>query len=247
MISAEGPVPTHVACIMDGNGRWATRRGLERIDGHAAGEAAILAFVDAALDMGIPWITLFAFSTENWSRPAAEVAFLMAFNSAVIRRHGAYFHQRGIRVRYLGARREPVPASLSTEMTEIEELTAENRRMTLTLAFNHGGRSEIADAVQTIVRQGVPADQIDSRTVAAYLERPDMPDPDLVIRTAGEQRLSNFLLWRLAYSELMFTDVLWPDFRAEHLREAVRAFQRRTRRFGGLADELAVQTEPGRV
>ncbi|MEU5529361.1 polyprenyl diphosphate synthase [Micromonospora chersina] len=228
------PMPTHVACIMDGNGRWATRQGLPRIAGHAAGEAAILTFVDAALAMGIQWVTLFAFSTENWNRPAAEVEFLMRFNSGVIRKHGASFHKRGIRVRYLGAREEPVPPDLCAEMTGIEALTNCNRRMTLTLAFNHGGRAEVTAAVRRIVNAGVPADRITSQVVADHLERADMPDPDLVIRTAGEHRLSNFMLWRLAYSELVFTEVLWPDFREEHLRSAVRSYQSRTRQFGGL-------------
>jgi undecaprenyl diphosphate synthase len=219
---------------MDGNGRWAVRRGLPRIDGHAAGEAAILSFVDAALAIGIRWVTLFAFSTENWSRPAAEVAFLMQFNRDVIRRHGLSFHKRGIRLRYLGARDEPVPASLRTEMTRIEAMTEGNARMTLTLAFNHGGRAEVAAAVRRIVRKGVPPDEVSPQLISDHLERAEMPDPDLVIRTAGEYRVSNFMLWRLAYAELVFTDVLWPDFNETHLRAAVIEYQTRSRRFGGL-------------
>jgi len=231
--------PIHVACIMDGNGRWATARGLTRVDGHAAGEAAILAFVDAAEALNIRWVTLFAFSTENWNRPAAEVAFLMRFNHGVIQRHGQNFHERGIRVRYLGARDERIPADLRTDMRAIELLTQRNAELTLTLAFNHGGRAEIVHAVRRIVAAGIHPDQIDTRLIQQFLEYPDTPDPDLVIRTSGEYRISNFMLWRIAYAELYFLDVLWPDFRGEHLAAAVRSFQERDRRFGRIPPRTA--------
>lgn len=229
----------HVACIMDGNGRWATTRGQVRIDGHAAGETALLDVIAAAESHGIPWITLFAFSTENWERPPAEVDFLMSFNHSLIQRHGDDFHRRGIRVRYLGRSDPRVPSALARAMRDIEDRTAGNDRLTLTLAFNHGGQDEIIRAVRSIVRRGVPADDIDADVLRSHLQYPDMPEPDLLIRTAGEYRLSNFLLWHLAYTELCFVDVLWPDFRGTHLLSAVDTFQQRRRRFGRIAAEVA--------
>lgn len=229
------PILRHIACIMDGNGRWAQARGLHRIAGHAAGEKAILNFIDAALEYQIPWVSLYAFSTENWTRPKAEVAFLMKFNSNVIRRHGRRFHQRGVRVRYLGGDHPRIPRSLWSEMRMIEQLTQDNRRMTLTMAFNHGGRSEIVEAVRRIVADEVPETEVSERLVANYLQYPDMPDPDLVVRTAGEHRLSNFSLWRCAYSELVFTETLWPDFAYEDFVSALDEYRRRTRTFGNIA------------
>lgn len=229
------PVLRHIACIMDGNGRWAQARGLNRIAGHAAGEKAILTFIDAALEQQIPWVSLYAFSTENWTRPKAEVAFLMKFNSNVIRRHGRMFHERGVRVRYLGGDHPRIPRSLWNEMRMIEELTQGNRRMTLTMAFNHGGRSEIVEAVRRIVEDEVPENHISEQLVANYLQYSDMPDPDLVVRTAGEHRLSNFSLWRCAYSELVFTNTLWPDFGYADFISALDEYRRRRRTFGSVA------------
>jgi undecaprenyl diphosphate synthase len=223
-----------VACVMDGNGRWASRRGLARTEGHAAGEEALLDAVEGALELGIGWLTMFAFSTENWRRPRDEVRYLMGFNESLLMRRRDELNDKGVRIRFAGRRDWRVPRRVLKRMDESVELTQGNRRMTLTMAFNYGGRAEIVDAVQQLVREGTPADKIDERAIRAHLYYPDLPDPDLVIRTSGEYRISNFLLWQLAYSELVFTDVLWPDFRRTDLFEAVAEFQRRERRYGGV-------------
>lgn len=227
-------VPDHVAIVMDGNGRWAQRRGLKRTEGHRAGEEALFDTVEGARDLGIRWLTVYAFSTENWRRPRDEVRFLMNFNENLLVDRRDELHENGVRIRFLGRRDWRVPKRLLRRMDESVELTRRNRRMTFTIAFNYGGRAEIVDAVRAIVRQGVPADKIDERTIHRHLYDPEMPDPDLMIRTSGEFRISNYLLWQIAYSELVFTDVLWPDFRREHLFDAVREFQSRERRFGGI-------------
>ncbi|MHB8439024.1 MAG: polyprenyl diphosphate synthase [Acidimicrobiales bacterium] len=225
-------VPAHVACVMDGNGRWATSRGLARTEGHAAGEAALLDAVEGALDIGVRWLTMFAFSTENWRRPRDEVRYLMGFNESLLMRRRDELNDKGVRIRFSGRRDWRVPRRVLKRMDESIALTARNRRLTLTMAFNYGGRAEIVDAVRSIVAAGVAPSKIDERTIAAHLYFPDQPDPDLVIRTSGEFRISNFLLWELAYSELVFSDVLWPDFRRSDLFEAVREYQRRERRYG---------------
>jgi undecaprenyl diphosphate synthase len=227
-------IPTHVACVMDGNGRWAERRGLKRTDGHAAGEEALFDTVEGALDLGIKWLTVYAFSTENWKRPSDEVRFLMKFNESLLVRRRDEMHERGVRMRFSGRRDWRVPKRLLRRMDESTELTRNNRTMTFTIAFNYGGRAEIVDAVRSLVEAGTPASKIDEKAIARHLYDPEMPDPDLMVRTSGEYRISNFLLWELAYSELVFTDVLWPDFRREHLFDAVREYQARERRYGGL-------------
>jgi undecaprenyl diphosphate synthase len=209
-------------------------RGLKRTDGHAAGEEALFDTVEGALDLGLGWLTVYAFSTENWRRPRDEVKFLMNFNESLLVRRRDELHDRGVRMRFVGRRDWRVPKRILRRMDESVALTEKNTTMTLTLAFNYGGRAELVDAVRGIVDDGVPASKIDERTIRSHLYDPEMPDPDLVIRTSGEYRISNFLLWELAYSELVFTDVLWPDFRREHLFDAVREFQRRNRRFGGV-------------
>jgi undecaprenyl diphosphate synthase len=229
-------IPAHVGCVMDGNGRWATKRGLKRTDGHAAGEHALWDAVEGALELGIGWLTVYAFSTENWKRPVDEVRFLMRFNEDILLRRRDELHDKGVRVRFAGRRDWRVPRRVLRRQDETTALTAGNRRMTLTFAFNYGGRAEIVDAVRRIVASGVAADKVDEKLIRRYLYEPDMPDPDLVIRTSGEYRISNFLLWEIAYSELVFTEVLWPDFRREHLAEAIREFQRRDRRFGAVDD-----------
>ncbi len=231
-------IPRHVACVMDGNGRWAARRGLPRTDGHAAGEEALLDTVEGALDLGISWLTVYAFSTENWRRPADEVRYLMNFNESLLTRRRDELHERGVRMCFLGRRDWRVPERVLARMDESIALTAANTVMTLNIAFNYGGRSEIVDAVKAIVASGVPAERVDERMIRRHLYAPDMPDPDLMVRTSGEHRISNYLLWELAYSELVFTDVLWPDFRREHLFDAVREYQRRERRFGGVEPQL---------
>jgi undecaprenyl diphosphate synthase len=219
---------------MDGNGRWANQRGLKRTEGHAAGEEALVDAVEGALDLGVEWLTLYAFSTENWRRPADEVRFLMNFNESLLLRRRDELNEQGVRIRFAGRRDWRVPRRVLRRIEESEALTAANRRLTLTMAFNYGGRAEIVDAVKDIVAAGIPADKIDEKLIARHLYYPDMPDPDLVVRTSGEQRISNYLLWEVAYAELTFPEVLWPDFRREHLFEAVAEFQRRTRRYGGL-------------
>ena len=227
-------IPVHVACVMDGNGRWAEKRELPRTAGHTAGEEALYDVVDGALELGVKWLTVYAFSTENWRRPADEVRWLLNFNEQSLIKRRDELHDRGVRIRFAGRRDWRVPKRLIKRMDEAVALTARNRKLTFTIAFNYGGRAEIVDAVRQLVADGVPADKVDEKAIARRLYDPEMPDPDLVIRTSGEYRISNFLLWELAYSELVFTDVLWPDFRRENLVEAVREYQRRDRRFGGI-------------
>jgi undecaprenyl diphosphate synthase len=231
---SDGPIPVHVACVMDGNGRWASRRGLPRTEGHAAGETALLDAVEGALELGIPWITMYAFSTENWRRPADEVRYLMGFNESLLVRRRDELNEKGVRIRFAGRRDWRVPKRVLRRMDESVELTAGNRKSTLTMAFNYGGRAEIVDAVRSLVADGVSPAKVDEKAIRSRFYYPDQPDPDLMIRTSGEYRISNFLLWQLAYSELVFTEVLWPDFRREHLFEAVREFQQRQRRYGGV-------------
>lgn len=228
-------IPRHIACVMDGNGRWAQQRGLKRTEGHAAGEEALLDAVNGALELGVRWLSVYAFSTENWSRPTDEVRFLMDFNRRILLGHRDELHAKGVRIQFLGRRDWRVPRRLLRVIDETVELTAGNRGMTFSVCFNYGGRAEIIDAVAAMMRDGVSAEKVSEKTLRRYFYAPDMPDPDLVIRTSGEFRISNFLLWELAYSELIFTPIYWPDFRREHLVEAVREYQVRDRRFGGLA------------
>ncbi len=227
-------IPTHVACVMDGNGRWANQRGLPRTEGHAAGEIALVDAVDGALALGVKWLTMYAFSTENWRRPADEVRYLMGFNESLLMRRRDELNEKGVRIRFSGRRDWRVPRRVLKQMDESAELTKKNRRLTLTMAFNYGGRAEIIDAVKAMVAEGVEEKNVTEKALRKHLYHPDMPDPDLVVRTSGEHRISNYLLWEMAYSELVFPEVLWPDFRREHLYEAVLEFQRRERRYGGL-------------
>ncbi len=227
-------VPAHVACVMDGNGRWANRRNLPRTEGHAAGEAALLDVVNGALEIGVQWLTMYAFSTENWRRPADEVRYLMGFNESLLMRRRDELDEKGVRIQFAGRRDWRVPRRVLRRMDESVAQTRHNRRMTLTMAFNYGGRAEIVDAVRDLVAEGVPASKVDERAIRRHLYFPEMPDPDLVIRTSGEHRISNFLLWEIAYSELVFPDVLWPDVRRGHLYAAVLEYQRRHRRYGGI-------------
>lgn len=219
---------------MDGNGRWATERGLPRTEGHAAGEEALLDTVEGALDLGISWLTVYAFSTENWRRPASEVQYLMQFNESLLTRRRDELHKKGVRMRFLGRRDWRVPQRVLDRMEESIALTADNKVMTLNIAFNYGGRAEIVDAIKSIIDEGITSERIDERMVRRHLYDPEMPDPELMVRTSGEYRTSNYLLWEMAYSELIFSEVLWPDFRRENLFDAVREYQRRERRFGGI-------------
>ena len=227
-------LPAHVACVMDGNGRWAQARGLPRTEGHAAGEEALIDTVEGAADIGLRWLTVYAFSTENWRRPPAEVRFLMGFNESMLVRRSEELHEQNVRIRFVGRRDERVPRRVQARIDEAVALTAANTGLTFTVAFNYGGRAEIADAAAALVRADTSADDIDEASLAKHLYDPEMPDVDLMIRTSGENRVSNFLLWQMAYSELVFTDTLWPDFRREDLFRAIAVYQARERRFGGL-------------
>jgi undecaprenyl diphosphate synthase len=228
-------VPNHIACVMDGNGRWAELRGLPRTEGHVAGEEALFDVVDGAIALGVDWFTVYAFSTENWKRPAGEVRFLMNFNRALLKRRRDELHDRGVRLRFIGRRDWRVPRGILRDMDQATALTGSNTGLTFTIAFNYGGRAEIIDAVKALVAEGVPADKISEKALRRHLYAPDMPDPDLVIRTSGEYRVSNFLLWELAYAELFFSPRYWPEFRREHLFEAIREYQARVRRYGKVA------------
>ncbi len=208
---------------MDGNGRWAAERDLPRTKGHERGEQALFDVVEGALEVGIGWLSVYAFSTENWSRPADEVEFLLNFNRRLLRQRRDELHERHVRIRRVG-RRDGVPQEVLAEFDAAEELTASNDRMHLLVCFNYGGRAEIEDAVATGGPEGIERN----------LYAPDAPDVDLLIRTSGEKRLSNFLLWQSAYAELLFTETLWPDFDRHALFDAVRDYAARNRRFGGL-------------
>lgn len=231
-------IPRHIAIIMDGNGRWANARDLPRTAGHAAGEQSIFDTIDDCLDLGVGWLTVYAFSTENWNRPPDEVEFLMHFNESVLERHRDAVASKNVRLHFAGLRGDHrVPARVSQRMRESEELTRGNTGLHVVFAFNYGGRTEIVDAVRAIgaaVAAGdLAPEQIDEKTIADHLYLPEMPDPELIIRTSGEQRLSNFLMWQSAYSELVFTPVLWPDFDRAALEACIIEFQSRARRFGG--------------
>ena len=233
-----GRLPGHVALIMDGNGRWANRRGLNRNAGHEAGEAALFDTVEGALELGITDLTVYAFSTENWRRPPGEVRFLLGFNESLLLRRADELDERRVRVRFIGRRGRPVPRRLVRLIEDTEALTARHRRLTLRIAFNYGGRAELADAA-AVAAADVAAGRlaaIDEDALAARLYDPEMPDVDLLVRTSGEQRISNYLLWQAAYAELIFVDTLWPDFDRHALAEAVAAYQGRDRRFGGAVD-----------
>lgn len=229
-------VPRHVAIVMDGNGRWAKQRGLPRTAGHEAGEASLLDCVHGALELGIGWLSAYAFSTENWKRSPDEVRFLMGFNRDVIRRRRDEMHDLGIRIRWAG-RRPRLWKSVISELEEAERLTARNRRLTLTMCVNYGGRAEIVDAASRIAAEvkarRLDPDKISEKTFAKFLDEPDMPDVDLFVRSSGEQRISNFLLWQSAYAEMVFLDTLWPDFDRRHLWQACEVYASRDRRYGG--------------
>lgn len=230
-------VPVHIAITMDGNGRWARSRGLGRTEGHKAAETSIREAVEWCGEKGVGFLTLFAFSTENWSRPRAEVAVIMGLLSAFIRRNLPELQRQRVRIRAAG-RIEALPRRALADLRRAIEETAGNDGLTLVLALNYGGRSEILDAVRSIAADAaagrIAPEAVDEPLFASRLYLPDVPDPDLMIRTSGEQRISNFLLWQSAYSELWFPEVLWPDFRKRHLDEALAVFESRSRRFGGL-------------
>lgn len=236
--TATAPVPRHVAIIMDGNRRWAARRHLPRQLGHRQGVEAVRVITRAAGEMGIQYLTLYGFSSENWNRPPDEISDLMGLLKLFIRRDLAELHQNGVQVRIIGDR-EHLESDLVALIEEAEGLTRENTRLKLIIAFNYGGQNEITSAVRRIARE-VAAGRIDpeaisQETVANHLDTAGVPDPDLIIRTSGEKRLSNFLLWQSAYAELVFSDVFWPDFSPDCLKQAIAEFNLRDRRFGAVA------------
>jgi undecaprenyl diphosphate synthase len=236
-----GRIPRHVGLILDGNGRWANARGLPRTAGHAAGEAALFDTVEGALEIGIEWLTAYTFSTENWSRSEDEVEFLMWFNEDLLTRRRDHLHAQGVRMLFAGDMDDPrIPDRNRKHMAEAAEMTASNQRLNLVFAFNYGSRREILDATRAIAARvaagELEVEDIDEALLARSLYIPDMPDVDLVIRSSGEHRLSNFLLWQSAYAEFHFPGILWPDFDRHGLLDAVIDYQQRERRFGGAED-----------
>ena len=221
-----------VAIIMDGNGRWAAEHGVAVAEGHRAGSRALRPVVETAIDLGIESLAVYAFSTENWGRSPDEVASLMETFGETIDRELEDLAAQGVRCRFLG-RRERAPDWLRAKMDELEAATADKAKLQLWIAFDYGGRAELVDAARRLVESGIDPDDVDDEALASSLYEPEMPDPDLVIRTSGEQRISNFLLWQSAYAEYLFTDTLWPDFGPEELRGAIEEYALRRRRFGG--------------
>lgn len=235
-MSQRACVPRHIAIIMDGNGRWARQRHLPRLAGHRAGTENIRRIVTECAEQGVQYLTLYAFSTENWSRPSAEVDGLMRILSDFIDRETINLHREGARLRHLG-RLENISAELRQKILDAIELTRHNTRITLAVAFNYGGRADIVDAVRELIALGVKPEDVNEALISDHLSTRGMPDPDLIIRTSGEWRLSNFLIWQAAYSEYWTTPVYWPDFSPEHLRQAIYDYGQRERRFGGLSEE----------
>lgn len=235
-------VPQHVAVVMDGNGRWANERGLPRNEGHRAGEAALLDVVAGAIELGIPYVSAYAFSTENWKRSPDEVAFLMRFSSEVLERQLETLKSWGVRIRWAG-RRPKLWKSVINLLEQCEAETINNTVCTLTMCVNYGGRAEIADAASAIAQDvadgKLKAKHVTEKTFQRYLDEPDLPDVDLFLRTSGEQRFSNFLLWQSAYAEMVFMNVLWPDVDRTVLWDAVEQYARRDRRYGGAIDQVA--------
>jgi undecaprenyl diphosphate synthase len=231
-----------VAIVMDGNGRWANARGLPRTAGHAAGEASLLDVVAGAIEIGVKHVSAYAFSTENWTRSPEEVRFLMGFNRDVLRRRRDVMNDWGVRVRWAG-RRPRLWRSVIAELEEAERLTAGNSTCTLTMCVNYGGRAEIADAAKAIAQDvaagRLKADKVSEKTVQRYLDEPDLPDVDLFLRSSGEQRTSNFMIWQAAYAEMVFLDEPWPDVDRRHLWGAIETYARRDRRYGGAVDKPA--------
>ena len=244
MVTASA-LPRHVAVVMDGNGRWANERGLPRTKGHEAGEAALLDVVAGAIEVGVTHLSAYAFSTENWKRSPEEVRFLMGFNRDVIRRRRDQLHAWGVRMRWVG-RRPRLWGSVIKELEIAQELTKLNTGLTLYFCVNYGGRAEIGDAAraiaQDVARGRLKASAVDERTLARYLPEPGMPDVDLFVRSSGEQRTSNFLLWQSAYAEMVFQDRLWPDYDRRDLWSAIEEYVHRERRMGGAVDMPRTET-----
>ena len=228
-------IPRHIAIFMDGNGRWAKQRGLPRLAGHHAGTENIRRIITECAEQGVHYLTLYAFSTENWTRPSAEVNGLMLLLGEVINRETENLHREGAQIRHLG-RMLGINEQLQDKIRAAVDLTRNNTRITVAIAFNYGGRADIVDAIRELMQQGYSHDQVTEELIAAHLSTSGMPDPDLIIRTAGEWRLSNFLIWQAAYSEYWTTPLYWPDFGIEQLRQAIHDYGHRERRFGGLTN-----------
>jgi undecaprenyl diphosphate synthase len=226
-------LPAHVAIIMDGNGRWANERGLPRLYGHRAGTDNVRTVLEASVEFGIRFLTIYAFSTENWTRPADEVRGLFEIMADVIRTETEELHRNGVCVKHVG-RLAGLPEPLVDALREATALTCDNTRLVLNVAFNYGGRAELVDAIRRIIDDHIPSGSVDEDLIDKYLYSVGQPDPDLIIRTAGEMRLSNFLIWQSAYSEYYFTKTYWPDFGREEFRQALATYARRKRRFGGV-------------
>jgi undecaprenyl diphosphate synthase len=227
-------IPTHVAIIMDGNGRWALARGLPRLLGHRAGTENLRRIITACVEFGVKYLTIYAFSTENWGRPREEVEGLMNILEDVIDRELAELNQEGVKLRHIG-RLERLDPKLQEKVMDAIELTKHNERLVLNVAFNYGGRDEIINAIQKMIKDGVKVEEVTSDLVSQYLYTAGVPDPDLIIRTSGELRVSNFLIWQGAYSEWYVTSVYWPDFNKDEFRKALDTFAKRDRRYGGLS------------
>ena len=236
IVNKISPLPNHVAIIMDGNGRWAKQRGLPRLAGHDAGTNNVRRIIDRFNNYKIKYLTLYAFSTENWSRPDEEVNGLIHILARMIDRETKALHERGVRLFHLG-KADSLSEELQAKVNKAIELTKNNTGITLSIAFDYGGRAEILDAVRRIVKDGIRPEDITESLFSSYLYTPNIPEPDLIIRTAGEMRLSNFLIWQSAYSEYYATPTLWPDFKDEEVDKALIAYSRRERRFGGLKAE----------
>lgn len=230
-------IPQHIAIIMDGNGRWARQRHLPRVAGHRAGAENIRRIVESSIRYGVKHLTLYAFSTENWNRPADEVSGLMTILGEVLERETPKLHAEGVRINHLG-RLDGMSNHLRRGILKATEKTRDNQRLALNVCFNYGGRLEIVDAVRKIIASGIPADQITEETISHNLYCVESPDPDLIIRTAGEQRLSNYLIWQAAYSEYCFTPLFWPDFGKDEYLQAIREYQTRLRKFGKTSEQI---------
>jgi undecaprenyl diphosphate synthase len=235
----DSAVPQHVAIVMDGNGRWANARGLTRVEGHRAGEAALMDVIEGAIQAGVKYLSVFAFSTENWKRSPDEVKFLMNYNREVLRRRRDELHNWNVKIRWVGRRPRLWP-SVVDELILAEKKTKKNTGLVFTMCVNYGSRQEIVDAVSQMIADhdaGKLPEKITEKTIGKYLLTSDLPDVDLFIRSSGEQRISNYLLWQSAYAEFVFMDVLWPDFNREHLWQAISEYTKRNRRFGKAEDK----------
>jgi undecaprenyl diphosphate synthase len=229
-------LPTHIAVIMDGNGRWATARGLPRVEGHRVGTEAVRKLIKGCVEFGVKYLTIYAFSTENWARPQEEVAGLMSLLEMVVVNELDELHKQGVRILHIG-HLEALPNNLGKKVQRVIEITSHNDKLILTIAWNYGGRDEIVSAVRNIIGDGVKPEEVTEELISHYLFTRGTPDPELLIRTSGEKRISNFLLWQTAYSEWVISPVLWPDFDKEELRKAIIEYGNRDRRFGKVSTE----------